>query len=85
MGNFAGTNPIYDPTSQTVDANNVVTRQPFPNNLIPAAMLDPVAMKIQEFYPQAECAWNSREWDCAKQLPVCAAIQHSAHQVLRTF
>lgn len=53
QGNFAGTNPIYDPATQTVDANNVVTRQPFPNNLILPARLDPVARKIQDFYPRA--------------------------------
>jgi hypothetical protein len=52
-GNFAGTNPIYDPATQTVDANNVVTRQLFPNNVVPTQRLDPVARKIQEFYPRA--------------------------------
>jgi hypothetical protein len=51
-GNFAGNNTIYDPATQTVDANNVVTRQPFPNNVIPSARLDPVARKIQDFYPR---------------------------------
>uniref|UniRef100_Q026I6 TonB-dependent receptor n=1 Tax=Solibacter usitatus (strain Ellin6076) TaxID=234267 RepID=Q026I6_SOLUE len=51
-GNFAGMAPIYDPTSQTVDANGVVTRQPFANNQIPAAMFDPVAKAIQAYYPQ---------------------------------
>lgn len=50
-GNFVGTNPIYDPASQVVDASNVVTRQPFPNNLIGPTRLDPVAKNIQEFYP----------------------------------
>ncbi len=52
-GNFAGMNPIYDPTSQTVNATTgVVTRQLFPNNQIPAAMLDTVAKNIQAYYPQ---------------------------------
>jgi len=51
--NFAGMNTIYDPTSQTVNASNVVTRQPFPNNRIPATMLDPVARNIQAFYPKS--------------------------------
>jgi hypothetical protein len=55
-GNFAGTNPIYDPASQIVDANNVVTRQLFPNNVIIPTRLDPVARKIQEFYPTANVA-----------------------------
>jgi Carboxypeptidase regulatory-like domain len=52
-GNFAGMNTIYDPTSQTVNpTTNVVTRQPFPNNQIPAGMLDKVAQNIQAYYPQ---------------------------------
>jgi hypothetical protein len=53
-GNFAGMNPIYDPTSQTVNpTTGVVTRQLFPNNQIPAAMLDAVAKNIQAYYPQS--------------------------------
>lgn len=51
-GNFAGMSPIYDPTTQTVSSTGVVTRQPFANNQIPANMLDPVAQKIQSYYPQ---------------------------------
>ena len=55
-GNFVGTNPIYDPASQVVDANNVVTRQPFPNNMIGATRLDAVARNIQQFYPAPNVA-----------------------------
>ena len=52
-GNFAGMNTIYDPTSQTVDpVTGVVTRKAFPNNQIPANMLDAVAKNIQSYYPQ---------------------------------
>ena len=52
-GNFAGLNPIYDPTTQIVNATTgAVTRQLFPNNQIPASMLDPVAKNIQSYYPQ---------------------------------
>ena len=51
-GNFAGLAPIYDPTTQTVDANGVVTRQPFANNQLPTNMFDPVAKAIQAYYPQ---------------------------------
>jgi len=50
-GNFTGMRAIYDPTTQTVDASNVVSRQPFPGNAIPATMLDGVAKNIQEFFP----------------------------------
>lgn len=52
-GDFTGLNPIYDPTTQTVNlSTSVVTRQPFPNNRIPASMVDPVAKNIQAYYPK---------------------------------
>jgi hypothetical protein len=52
-GNFAGMNTIYDPTTQIVNpTTNVVTRQAFPGNQIPASMLDPVAKNIQSYYLQ---------------------------------
>jgi hypothetical protein len=43
-------NTIYDPTSDFV-ANGLTYRNPFPNNVIPASLLDPVAMKIQDLLP----------------------------------
>ena len=43
--------PIYDPaTTQTV--NGVTTRTPFPGNIIPASSLDPVGVKVLDYYPQ---------------------------------
>jgi hypothetical protein len=43
-------NTIYDPTSDFV-ANGQTYRNPFPNNLVPGAQLDPVAQKIQNLIP----------------------------------
>jgi hypothetical protein len=44
-------NTIYDPSSNFV-VNGVTYRNPFQtNNVIPAAQLDPVALKIQNFIP----------------------------------
>ena len=37
--------PIYDPTTQTVGAGNVITRQVFPNNTIPKTLFDPTVVK----------------------------------------
>jgi len=37
--------PIYDPTTQTIGANNVITRTPFANNTIPKSLFDPVVSK----------------------------------------
>ena len=41
---------IYDPATGR-NVNGVWTRDPFPGNRIPANRLDPVAMKILEYYP----------------------------------
>jgi len=51
-GDFTGMNVIYDPTAQTVDSKNIVTREPFPGNKIPSYMIDPVAKAIQSYYPK---------------------------------
>ncbi len=42
--------PIYDP-STTQPVSGGFTRQPFPNNTIPASQLDPVAMAMLAYYP----------------------------------
>ncbi|HEY3836627.1 MAG TPA: TonB-dependent receptor [Bryobacteraceae bacterium] len=48
-GNFANTGAtIYDPA--TIDASGA--RQPFPNNVIPAARFNPVALKLLSYYPE---------------------------------
>jgi len=43
-------NTIYDPTTERV-INGQRYRDPYPNNIIPANKLDPVALKVQEFIP----------------------------------
>src|SRR5581483_7749075 len=42
--------PIYDPATTTT-ANGVTTRLQYPNNVIPAGQLDPVAVKALAYYP----------------------------------
>jgi hypothetical protein len=37
--------PIYDPTTQTIDANGAVHRNPFANNQIPKSLFDPLAVQ----------------------------------------
>jgi len=60
IGNSIGTDPlgrpifqneIYDPTTTRV-VNGQSVRDPFPNQQIPASMFDPVAVKIQNLFPQ---------------------------------
>ncbi len=41
---------LYNPFSTTT-VNGVVTRAPFPNNVIPASLLNPVALAILKYYP----------------------------------
>ncbi|HEY7337960.1 MAG TPA: TonB-dependent receptor [Bryobacteraceae bacterium] len=44
-------NTIYDPSTQRV-INGAVIRDPFSNNTVPAAQMDPVALKVQSLIPQ---------------------------------
>jgi hypothetical protein len=43
-------NTIYNPTTDRV-VNGQIERDPFPGNIIPASMMDPVAQKIQSYIP----------------------------------
>lgn len=44
-------NTIYDPATQRLAPNGAVVRDPFSNNFIPPASIDPVAAKIQALLP----------------------------------
>jgi len=44
---------VYDPNTTVPAPNNRFSRQPLPNNVIPASRLDPVGVKIANFYPAA--------------------------------
>jgi len=50
---------IFDPSSnRIVDGRNV--RDQYPGNVIPSGLLDPVALKVVEFYPQPNRAPSNR-------------------------
>lgn len=56
-GDFTGMPTIYDPTTQTVDANGVVHRESFASeygngNKLPANLIDSVAQAIQAYFPK---------------------------------
>ena len=55
-GNFAGFNTIFDPNTTVTDANGNSTRQPFPNNQIPASRLNPIAVKLLSLFPAPNIA-----------------------------
>jgi Carboxypeptidase regulatory-like domain/TonB dependent receptor len=43
QGNFAGIATIYDPSTTVLTGSGTYTRQPFPNNVIPASEFSPVS------------------------------------------
>ena len=45
------TNPLYDPSQPVTTTNLQYNRDPFPNRLIPASRLDPVAQKVVAYIP----------------------------------
>jgi outer membrane receptor protein involved in Fe transport len=56
-GDFGGGVPIFNPFSTATDAAGVRTRQPFPDNRIPASMIHPSSKLIAtELYPRANLA-----------------------------
>jgi hypothetical protein len=59
-------NAIYDPrTTRTVTVNGTqhIVRDPFPNNIIPTSLLDPVALKIQAMIPNPDNGELIGNWD----------------------
>jgi len=50
LGNALVSNTIYDPLSRSVQ-NGTTVENPFANNTIPLAQMDPVALKIQSLIP----------------------------------
>jgi hypothetical protein len=70
-GRVVGTNPaggsitenmIFDSqTEQTIGGQ--LTRTPFPNNVIPTSRLDPVALKIQQWFPDPTRAGLGSNWE----------------------
>jgi len=43
---------IYDPLSTKMNPDGTITRTPFPNNIIPADRINPVAAKIASYFPE---------------------------------
>jgi hypothetical protein len=47
---------IYNPFSTTTTGNGVYTRQPVAGNVIPASLLNPIAVNIAKYWPQPNTA-----------------------------
>jgi hypothetical protein len=52
---------IYNPYSIRI-VNNVPTRDPFPNNVIPASLQDPVGRKLMDYYPKPNLTPAGAAW-----------------------
>jgi hypothetical protein len=53
---------IYNPFTSTRDASNRIVRTPFPNNVIPSALLDPVALRLLNEMPLPNTGGNVDNW-----------------------
>jgi hypothetical protein len=49
---------IYDPLTTAIAASGVYTRQPFPGNVIPADLLNPIGSKLASYFPAPNQATN---------------------------
>ncbi len=47
---------IYNPFTRTGPVNGRYTAQPFPNNIIPASLINPVAKNLMSYYPNPSSA-----------------------------
>ena len=57
QGNFQGFATIFDPMTTRPNPNGPgFIRDPFPNNQIPRDRMDPVALKLMEYWPQPNIA-----------------------------
>ena len=57
-GNFQGRQPIYDVLTEASGES-----QPFPNNIIPASRISPVAQGLNAFYPEPNLADPRRNYN----------------------
>jgi hypothetical protein len=55
-------NQIFDPASTTT-VNGSVVRTPFPNNIIPASRLDPIAHNVAALYPAPNGPGNANNYN----------------------
>ena len=50
---------IYDPATIAATGDGFFSRQPFPNNVIPAGRIDPISQQLMGFYPEANLTGGS--------------------------
>lgn len=68
---------IYDPATETI-VDGVKTRQPFPNNTIPAARFDPAAVAMMQYYPRSnESFSNGNNYIFSASAPVLNQLHNA--------
>lgn len=87
--------PIYDPDTGTGTFGNPRSNTPFPNNVIPASRLDPVAVKAAAYIPAANRApnnpynlsgnWQENRIDSLTRDYHIARVDHEFSQSTRAF
>jgi len=69
---------IYNPFSAVPDPNRAgqFLRTPFPGNVIPTSLMDPVGVKAATYWPAPKLTWRPR----ARHFPLCAGEQPGRHR-----
>ena len=60
-GRFGAT-PVYDPTTTRREPDGSYTRDVFPNNTIPASLIDPVGRRLVDLYPDPMFSGSARNF-----------------------
>jgi hypothetical protein len=66
-------NEVFDPATTRPGPDGVNVRTPFANNLIPISRMDPVALKIQSFLPNALAAGTTNNYP----IPAYSTFRHT--------
>lgn len=70
-GDFSGiTNLIFDPATRVKNADGTVTGTQFPGQVIPKARFDPISVKLLEFYPAANLATRTSNYQKSAARPL---------------
>ncbi len=60
FSNYLSANPGVNPLGKVIQINNPATGSPFPGDMIPASMVNPVAVNMSKFLPISQAAANGR-------------------------
>ncbi len=86
---------IYDPTTTQLNANGVYTRTAFPGNIVPANRMDPVAVRLMQYFPEPNTTptnantqvnnWTKAATDAANSTDFAGRVDQNFSESWRTF